>query len=82
MFGFSLGMTKERISNKYIRGTAQVEQFGERVKVKAEMVWICAEEGLWIYWTKNVEYGAARQGLKRKTRQEADGWSEGGNADS
>lgn len=25
----------------------------------AEMVWRCADEGYWMYWTKDVEGGAA-----------------------
>lgn len=25
------------------------------------MVWVCAEEGQWVYWTKDAKYGADRQ---------------------
>lgn len=55
--------------NGYIRGTAQVEQLGDEVRGKAEMVLTCTEEGWWIYRT------AARQKEKRKTG------SEGGHAE-
>lgn len=30
------------------------------------MVWICVEEGKWIYWPKDVKDGAARWEGKRK----------------
>lgn len=31
------------------------------------MVWTRAEEGHWIYWTKDAEYGASRLEEKRNT---------------
>lgn len=38
---------------------------------KAEMVCTCAEEEQWIYWIKDVEYGTARHGKKRKTSEKS-----------
>lgn len=46
----------------------------------ADVGWICAEEGWWLYWTKDAEYGAARQAEKWKTSKDSCG--EGGHADS
>lgn len=43
-----------QIRNEYIRGTAQVEQFGAKVR-EANMVWTCVEDRQWIYWTKDFE---------------------------
>lgn len=31
------------------------------------MVWTCAEDGTWIYWTRDAEDGAGRQVAKRMT---------------
>lgn len=42
------------------------------------MVWIVAEEGRWLCWTKDVEDGAARREEERKTSEEVRGCSEGG----
>lgn len=33
---------------------------------------MCAEEGAWVYWTKNDEGGAARQEQERKTSEKVD----------
>lgn len=41
------------------------------------MVWTCAEIGLRVHWTKDVEYGVARQEEKRKTMGKVLGCSEG-----
>ena len=46
MLRFSLGVTRmDRIRNEYIRGTAQVGRFGDKVRGEIEMVWTCAQEG-------------------------------------
>lgn len=34
----------DEIRNEGIRGTAQVEQFGDNVRDKVEMIWTCAEK--------------------------------------
>lgn len=34
------------------------------------MVWSCAEEQWWIYWTKGDKHGAGRQEERRKTTEE------------
>lgn len=44
------------------------------------MVWAYAEKGMWYYWTKYVEHGAARQNEKRKTLEEVRRCSEGSHA--
>lgn len=40
------------------------------------MVWTCAGEGWWLYWTKGVEYGAAKE--KEMTETMIHGCGEGG----
>lgn len=50
------------ITNEYIRGTDQVGQFWtQSQRSKAEIAGTCAEEGQWICWIKDAEYGAAKQ---------------------
>ena len=45
MLHFSLGVTKmDRIGNEYIRGTAHVRRFGEKVRGQTEMVWMMDDE--------------------------------------
>lgn len=44
------------------------------------MVWGCAVEGWWMYWTKDVECAAARQKEKRKSTKKIHGCREGGHA--
>ena len=46
MLRFSLGVTRmDNIRNEYIRGTAQVGQFGEKsTRGETEVVWTCTEE--------------------------------------
>lgn len=39
-------------------------------QLEAEMVWSCAEEQWWIYWTKGDKHGAGRQEERRKTTEE------------
>lgn len=51
MLRFSLEVTKmDKIRNEYMRGTAEAERSGDR-ESEAGMVWMCAEEGSWIYWS-------------------------------
>lgn len=33
---------------------------------EAKMVWACAEEGKWIHWVKNAEYGPQRKFMDRR----------------
>lgn len=40
---------------------------------EAEMIWKCAEEGDWIYWTKDDEDGASKQEERRKTSEKIHG---------
>lgn len=48
------------------------------------MVWKCSKEGMWMYWTKDDEYGAVRKEEKRKNvygcseGQHTEGWCDGG----
>lgn len=42
----------------------------QRVRDKAETVWICAEEEQWIYQTKDVENGASRQEKMTETTED------------
>lgn len=49
------------IRNEHIKGTAQVEGLGDKVRDKVEMVWICVQEVLWINWIYDVQNGTARQ---------------------
>lgn len=43
--------------------------------------WDCAEEREWIFWTKDVEDGAARPKEKMKTTEKVNGCSEGGHVE-
>lgn len=52
----------------FVREPAQVEQFGDLVR-EAEMLWTCAEETQWAYWTKNLQQGAARKEEKRNIKE-------------
>lgn len=40
--------------NEYIRGTAQVDRFADKVR---EMIWTCTE--IMIHWTKGAKYGVS-----------------------
>lgn len=46
------------------------------------MVWTCAEQRLWMYYTKDFECGAARQEGKGKTTQKVWGCSGGHKEDA
>lgn len=49
MLRLLMGVTRiDSIGNKYIRGTAHVED-------RIEVVWACAEEGCIVYQEKDVE---------------------------
>lgn len=55
---FLLGLTRMGGIRNECRseGTAQAEQFRAKVRYKAEVVWMCAEEGWCTYWKMlNVE---------------------------
>lgn len=45
------------------------------------MIWGCAVEGWWMYWTKDVECAAARQEEKRVSTKKIHGCREGGHAE-
>ena len=58
MLRFSLGVTRmDKIRNEYIRGTAQVVQFGEKTREA-------------IYWEKDAEDGVARKEETGKAKNE------------
>lgn len=64
MFGFSLNQN----INEYIRETAQVQQFGAKVR-EANMVQTYVEDRQWICWTKDFEdreEQAKEEGKKKK----------------
>ena len=83
MLRFSLGVTRmDKIKNEYIRGSAHVEQLGQKLRGKTEMVWACAEKGSWLHWEKNVGDGAARKEEEGKTKEEVHGCGERGYAGS
>lgn len=46
-----MGVTRiDKITNEIFRGTAQVEQLGDKIrKGHTEMVWAHPEEGEWVY---------------------------------
>ena len=49
MLRFSLRVTRmDKIRNEYIRGTAQMGQFGENTRGKTDVVWKRTEERLWV----------------------------------
>lgn len=70
------------IRNEYIRRTAHVDQFGDKVR-DAMLRWFAVHmyiPPLWIIWTKDRKDGAGRQ-EKRKTTEKAHGNSEEGHAE-
>lgn len=51
----------DKIRHEYIRGTAQVKWFEDKVK-EASLRWFeWAGERLQIHWIKDVKYGVARE---------------------
>lgn len=56
--------------NGYIRGTTQVERFGDEVRGKAEMVLTCTEEGWWIYRTAARQEKRGRQEVKEDMQRD------------
>ena len=71
----------DRIRNEYIRGTAQVGRFGDKVR-EARLRWFghVHRRVSGVYREKDVEDGAARQEEKRKAKEEVHGCGEGGHA--
>ena len=50
-----------RLRNEYIRGTAQVGRFGDKVReARLRWFWTCAQEGSGVYREKDAEDGATR----------------------
>lgn len=57
---------RDRVRTESFRGTAQAEQFGEKVR-ETRLRWFgCAEEGEWINQKKDDEDGAERQEKRKK----------------
>lgn len=62
----------DSIRNKYIRGTAQVRRFGDKLVkgVELKIVWRRAEERCWVYLGQDAKDRAATQEEMRTTKAE------------
>lgn len=77
---FSLRVTKtNRGKKKSITEDSSVQAV-QQIRV-AEMVWMCGEEGLKMYWTKGKDYKAAKEKEKRKTAEKFHGCCEVGHVE-
>ena len=62
MLRFSLGETRmDKIRNEYIRLTAQVGRFGEKVR-EARLRWFGHEQGCWVYWENDGRWRCHESG--------------------
>ena len=69
MLKFAMGVTrKDKIRNKYIRGTVKVERLGMKMR-EGEVVWTCHEERLRVCRKKDDRNEVTGKEEKRETKE-------------
>ena len=75
MVRWALGVTKGKIRNEYVRGTAKIAKLGDKLR-NARLRWYGHVKGEKTTWEKDDGDGGARQKEKRKAKEKVDGFGE------